>query len=89
MEYETDEEILHFDDASESSDEELSEQDDEISFDEHEPALIDSPPAPVALDELCSPPPPPAAISSDGTTWYTDPPSVNGKCSAFFITRIR
>ena len=85
LEYETDEDILHIDDAAESS-EELSEQDDEISFDE--PARVAFPPAPIKINELRNPTPPPEATSSDGTSWYTDPPSANGKFSAFFIIRI-
>ena len=89
IEYETDEDILHIDDAAESS-EELSEQDDEISFDEpaqvaSPPARVAFPPAPVEIEELRNPTPPPVATSSDGTSWYTDPPSANGKFSAFLL----
>ena len=46
MEYETDEEVLHYDEASNSgsSDGVISESDNEISFDEPEPITPPSPP---------------------------------------------
>ena len=81
IEYETDEDILHIDDAAESS--------EEISFDEpaqvaSPPARVAFPPAPVEIEELRNPTPPPVATSSDGTSWYTDPPSANGKFLLFY-----
>ena len=70
MEYETDEEVLLYDEASNSgsSDGVISESDNEISFDEPEPIIPPSPPNrafPPFPPLLADPPSPPAPLEPE------------------------